>query len=241
MTSYNYQHFTTDDYDFDQFDGPAVGTKAPDFECTTIDNQTKRILDFEGDFLVLELGSITCPLFQGRRSGMSDLHKQFPNVSSVILYVREAHPGTNIPSHQSFEEKQKRAQTLKEDDGEERLILIDGLDGIAHQAYGSLPNAVFIINSNGCVVYRSKWNNANATKQALNALIGGEVPSSKSYFFPASPAVVVKTLKRSGKGSLADFLSGLPKLIWVNLIKRNMSLLFNRQPDTAVNFADLTC
>lgn len=241
MSSYNYEQFTTDDYDFDQFDGPAIGEKAPDFECTTIDGQTKRILDFDGDFLVLELGSITCPLFQGRRVRMGDLHKLFPNVSSAILYVREAHPGINIPSHQSFEEKQKRAQTLKEDDGEERLILIDGLDGSAHQSYGSLPNAVFIINSNGCIVYRSKWNNANATKQALEALLAGKMPQSKSYFLPANPTVVVKTLKRSGKGSLVDFLAGLPKLIWVNLIKRNLSLLFNRQAESEVNLADLTC
>ena len=241
MSSYNYEQFTTNDYDFDRFGGPKVGEKAPDFECTTTENRSKRILDFDGDFLVLELGSITCPLFQGRRAGMSSLHQLFPNVSSAILYVREAHPGIDIPSHRSFEEKQQRAQMLKNDDGEERLILVDGLDGAAHKAYGGLPNAVYIINANGCVVYRSKWNNANATKQALAALTKGKAPDAKGYFLPASPAVVVKTLKRSGDGSLTDFLVGLPKLIWVNLIKRNLSLFLNRKPDTAANFADLTC
>ncbi len=59
VTEYNYERFSADDYDLDKFDGPTVGEKAPDFTCTTIDNQSKQLLEFEGDFLVLELGSIT--------------------------------------------------------------------------------------------------------------------------------------------------------------------------------------
>ena len=229
MNNYNYQHFSAGDYDLDQFDGPAVGEKAPDFECTTVDNQPKRILDFEGDFLVLELGSITCPLFQQRRSGMTQLHTQLPNVSHAVLYVREAHPGSLIPGHQSFEEKRKQAQALKEDDGEERLILIDGLDGVAHKAYGSLPNSVYIINKNGLVVYRAEWNNARATQQALKALLEGKAPNPESYFTPATPPVLMKTLKRAGKEAVAEFLIALPKLLWDHLIKKNLELLFNKR------------
>lgn len=51
MPSYNYDEFSPDDYDFDTVEGPVVGQKAPDFELTTSDGRTKRLLDFEGDFL----------------------------------------------------------------------------------------------------------------------------------------------------------------------------------------------
>ena len=160
---------------------------------------------------------------------MTQLHTQLPNVSHAVLYVREAHPGSLIPPHQSFEEKRKQAQALKEDDGEERLILIDGLDGVAHKAYGSLPNSVYIINKNGLVVYRAEWNNARATQQALKALLEGKAPNPESYFTPATPPVLMKTLKRAGKEAVAEFLIALPKLLWDHLIKKNLELLFNKR------------
>ena len=226
MKDYNYDRFSADDYDLNQFDGPTTGEKAPDFTCTTIDNQSKRILDFDGDFLVLEFGSITCPLFQQRRGVMSPLRTQFPNVSHTILYVREAHPGRNIPSHQSLEEKQNCAQMLKEKDGEDRLILIDQVDGAAHQAYGSLPNSVFIIDVNGRVVYHAEWNNASATQQALSALVEGKDPKPESYFTPANLAVFTRTLVRGGRESVIDFLIGIPQLVWRHLIKKNIQMMF---------------
>jgi len=92
-----------------------------------------------------------------------------------------------------------------------------------------MPNAVFIINRNGCVVFRSEWNNPAATRKALIALKAGRNVRVKSYFRPAVPTVALRTLAHAGKGASADFFKGLPKLIWVNAIKRNLRLLFNRQ------------
>lgn len=239
--NYNYDRFSADDYDLDEFDGPAVGKKAPDFACTTVDNQSKQLLDFDGDFLVLELGSITCPLFQQRRSGMSRLHTQFSNVSHAVLYVREAHPGSKIPPHQTLEEKQKCAQILRDGDGEKRLILIDGLEGDAHQAYGGLPNSIYIINANGCVVYRAKWNNAPVTQRAIAALVEGKAPNPETYFTPATPVMLLRTLMRGGNEAVTDFLSGLPQLVWGHLIKKNLEILFNKPSKVERNFADLEC
>lgn len=227
MNSYNYDEFSTDDYDFESVIGPDVGDKAPDFQLITTDGETKSLLDFSGDFLVLEMGSITCPLFQSRRTIMEPLNHQ-SNVSCAVLYVREAHPGAKIQSHKSSEEKTACAIRLKNEDGETRTVFIDGLDGHAHQAYGSMPNAVFVINKNGCVVFRSEWNNPSATRKAVQALIEGRAVTAKSYFRPAVPKIVLKTLGKAGKGSALDFFKGLPFLIWKNIIKHNLRLLFNR-------------
>lgn len=229
MDNYNYTEFSAGDYDFDNFEGPDVGSKAPDFPLTTSDGKAVRLLDFEGELLVLETGSITCPLFQGRRVGMETL-SQDPRVSARVLYIREAHPGADIEGHTNFEDKQACASRLNGDDRETRTILVDDFEGTAHRAYGGMPNSVFVINRNGCVVFRSAWNNASATAQAVASLLAGQAVTAKSYFWPVPPTVVLRTLRRGGKGSLWDFLRGLPHLAYNNLIKRNLRLLFGRPP-----------
>lgn len=227
MDSYNYDGFSTGDYDFEGAGGPDVGDKAPDFKLMTTEGQARRLLDFAGDYLVLEMGSITCPLFQSRRTIMETLDHD-DDVSTAVLYVREAHPGAKIRSHKSIDDKTACATRLKRVDGETRTVFIDGLDGRAHGAYGSMPNAVFIINKNGCVVFRSDWNNPSATRKAIQALVAGRAVTAKSYFRPAVPKTVFRTLGNAGQGSAADFFKGLPVLIWKNIFKRNIRLLLNR-------------
>ena len=234
MADYNYTEFSTGDYNLNNFSGPELGTKAPNFTLKNVNGDELDLLDFEGQFLVLELGSITCPLFQGRRGGMANLVEKYPNIDFAVLYVREAHPGKNIGSHQNIDQKIARASRLAED-GEGRLILVDDFEGRAHSAYGSYPNAVFIINKSGCVVFRADWNNPGATAKALNNLLSGKPANVKSYFRPVRPDILIKTMQGSGQGSLGDFLKGLPVLIWKNLIRRNFLLMFNRKPKVMPN------
>jgi len=237
MSEYNYDSFSASHYALDDFQAPQAGGKAPDFTLDTVDGAPQRLLDFTGDFLVLELGSITCPLFQSRRNVMTNLVANNPDISFAILYVREAHPGQSRPQHKTDADKHANADALCHADREERQILIDTLGGKAHAAYGSFPNSVFIINRNGCVVYTSDWNNPYATTRALKALKAGKSAAGQGIFLPAIPPVAIKTLKDAGKGAGPDFLRSLPTLIWKNLIKRNLRLLFGRPapvyPDTA--------
>lgn len=232
---YNYDQFSAKDYDLINFRGPKPGTAAPDFELTSAEGASVRLLEFEGDFLVLEMGSLTCPLFQGRRKSMNDLKSSHPDVSTAVLYVREAHPGANIPSHQTNQDKQTCAGRLLKD-GERRRILVDDLEGTAHQAYGGYPNSIFIINRNGCVVYASDWNNPDTTRRALSCLKQGKPADLRAWFKPVPPSVSLKILNAGGKGSMSDFLRGLPRLIWNNLVLRNIRLLNGRAigvlPDT---------
>ncbi|PJE33654.1 Iodothyronine deiodinase [Pseudooceanicola marinus] len=228
---YNYDQFSANDYDLVNFRGPMPGSPAPDVTVAGLDGTPSRLLDFEGDFLVLEMGSLTCPLFQGRRKTMSSLHTDYPNVDFAVLYVREAHPGAAISSHQSNEDK-KGCATLLHSDGERRNILVDDLEGTAHRAFGGYPNSVFIINRNGCVVYASDWNNPEATGRALSLLLEGKPANLKAWFKPVAPSVSLRILRAGGKGSLADFLRGLPRLIWNNLVLRNIRLLRGKSVST---------
>ena len=220
--AYNYHKFSGDLYDLADFRGPAPGTKAPDFDLTTPDGSPVRLLDFDGDFLVLEMGSLTCPLYQGHRADMTALVRKYPNVSFAVLYVREAHPGTKLQTHTSAEDKHRNARMLAEKDGEGRRILVDDFEGHAHRAYGAFPNSVFIINRNGCVVWASDWNNPQAAAEALAALTAGRPATNQAVFKPVPPSVSFRILRRAGGHALRDFLVGLPGLIWQNLVRRNV-------------------
>ncbi len=235
MGDYNYRKFSADRYDLDSYGGPRPGDKAPDFALHTVDGHSHKLLDFDGDFLVLETGSITCPLFQSRRKGMETLVKRYPETAFRILYVREAHPGQNRPQHSGEADKTANARALQQDK-EGRLILVDTFEGAAHKAYGSYPDAVVIINRNGCVVYASEWNNPAATGRALAALKAGKPAGRAGLFLPARPPAAIRALKGAGKGAAADFLRSLPGLVWSNLVKRNLRVLSGRapkvQPDT---------
>ncbi len=228
MTGYNYDSFSPDNYNLQSADGPEIGEKAPDFELETHDGQKLRLLDFEGEALVLELGSMTCPLFLTRHDSMQKIALDYPHVSSAVLYVREAHPGAAIPSHKSMEDKKACASLLKSKFDDPRTILVDGVDGQAHLAYGSMPNAVYIIDREGIVRFKAPWNNAQATRKALEAVLAGKPANFKSYFKPAKPWVVLSTVRRAGQGSGSDFFKGLPRLIWNVLIKNNLRTFFNR-------------
>jgi hypothetical protein len=233
MSGYNYSKFNASQYDLDSFKGPALGQKAPDVTLESLNGAPVRLLDIEGDFLVLEMGSITCPLFQGRREGMAEIVAQNPDTKFAILYVREAHPGATRPKHHSETDKKNNALALQNEDGEGREIWLDTLEGNAHLAFGQYPNSVFIINRNGCIVYMADWNNPRATAKALKALKAGKPATGMGLFLPARPPVVLRTLKSAGKGAAFDFFSGLPRLAWKNLIKRNLRVLLGKQPKIA--------
>ena len=232
--AYNYDNFDAKQYDLATFRGPQIGSKAPDFEVLRADGSPTRLLDFDGDFLVLEMGSLTCPLFQGRRPAMADLDRAQPDVTFAVLYIREAHPGASIGAHPDLETKQSHARDLADSEG--RLVLVDHLDGQVHEAYGAYPNSIFIINRHGCVVWFTDWNNNKATAKALAQLKAGKPANVRAYFKPVAPSVSLRVLGAGGRGSLADFLRSFPRLVWNNLIRRNLRLLFGRaqrvMPDT---------
>ena len=231
MASYNYKNFSSKEYELSAFRGPRPGTKAPDAKVARLDGSFRQLLDFSGDFLVIELGSVTCPLFQSRRNGMAGLVKKHPNTEFVVLYVREAHPGALIPEHETMADKLDCATLVKNDNLQEgREVLVDDLEGSAHAAYGSYPNAVFIVNKQGCVLFCSDWNDPSATGKALDLLEKGKPALVRSIFKPARPPALIETLRRSGKGAAADFFKSLPMLIWHNVIRRNLRVLLGAQP-----------
>lgn len=53
-------------------------------------------------------------------------------IDFVFVYVREAHPGENLPAHKSMEQKAKHARIFRDELEITRPIVLDGLDGAGH-------------------------------------------------------------------------------------------------------------
>lgn len=72
-------------------------------------------------------------------------------------------------------------------ENDQRLVLVDDLEGTVHRAYGALPNYVDIIDPQGTVVFRSDWNKPKAVREALR---GGPACARAQGPGPAShPAI----------------------------------------------------
>lgn len=76
------------------------------------------------------------------------------------MYTREAHPGENLPAHRTVEDKQAAARRLRDEIGISRPILVDGLEGAAHHAYGLMPNMTWVLGRGGVILYKAAWTSA---------------------------------------------------------------------------------
>lgn len=139
--------------------GPEPGQIAPDFDLPTISGTRVRLSEFRNRCPVLiEFGSITCPMTAGARPGLTRLFNDFANqVEFVSVYVREAHPGEVYPHHGSDRQKMQHARTWAREDDVPWTVAVDPVDGNTHLAYGPLPNSVYLVDRTGRVAFRALW------------------------------------------------------------------------------------
>ena len=214
INDYNYETFSAKLYTLDAFKGPKPGDKAIDFTATTLDGRSVNLSDYFGKPIVLETGSISCPQYVSRISGMNQLAGEYPEFEFLLLYVREAHPGDKLGSHQSADDKHNMADRLRQEERENRTILIDTMNGQAHQAYGSLPNMLFVIDADGVVAFRTDWNDVQYVRPVLDKMREQQSVADMQYGFkPVGPHVLFRVLYRSGWDALWDFFTSLPALI----------------------------
>jgi hypothetical protein len=136
-------------------------------------------------------------------------------VRSVFIYTREAHPGEEYRHHTSMEVKRHHAQALRDVVGVKRQILLDGLDGPAHKAYGELPNMTWIFGRGGLILYKSAWTDPADVEESLSRALDGlerRVKGDKLPFYSERLSWRVRDddtfrelLARGGPQAVSDF------------------------------------
>ena len=127
--------------------------------------------------------------------------------------MREAHPDSSVPPLKLIKEKLDHAKRLPGEENENRTIIVDTINGNAHKLYGSYPDAVYIINPEGIVVFRSDWTIPSEVQKVLSQ--GRNEIHKRDHFEPGRPSLPLafRVLKRAGLNALWDFALGLPKLM----------------------------
>lgn len=217
MDDYNYDQFKTDLYTLSSMEGPQVGERYIDGQLFDLDGNPVQLSSLLDQPLVLETGSITCGLYRMGLDKMNQLMEDYPDVKFVVMYVREAHPGSKRGSHQSLDDKLNLACKMKEEFPENRMVLVDDIDGNVHRKYSALPNLVYIIDTDGIVRYKAIWNNPKSVAKILDQLDNGQITEyPPPQFLPPlyRMSLNFKTLYRAGWDAIFDFLPALPKLLW---------------------------
>ncbi len=181
FTRYNYDRFRREMLQSKGSDrwgrAPEPGDEAPAFELRSLNGELVKLSDFrDSRNVVLTFGSATCPQTAASIGGLRSLAREFPRseVEFLFVYVREAHPGVELPAHHSMEDKVSAAMLLREQEQIDYPILVDELGGEVHRRYGALPNASFIIDKSGRIAYRSLASHGPSLGAALEELLERE-------------------------------------------------------------------
>jgi len=160
-----------------------IGSQAADFNLETIEGVKVSLRSLRGKVVVLVTGARTCPHFLIYVNSMDEIYKTYrgrDDVRFFYLYTREPYAGTipgygwsfrDIDQPKNYDERKEYASTCRKDHRIDIPILIGAMDGAVHKAYGNMPNSVVIIDREGRIAARKKWNDPLFVELALRDMV----------------------------------------------------------------------
>ncbi len=116
--------------------------------------------------------------------GIERLYQRYKNqdVEFFVVYSREPHAGERkyfkqYTQHTSYEHKKSYACELVQTFDMHVPVLIDDLDETVVQAFGRMPNMVFIVDKEGKIAYRADWTELQRIEQVLDELLAEQTVS----------------------------------------------------------------
>ena len=214
--TYNYVRYKMSEYDLGKFPGPKAGEPAVDFTLSTPDGKEVKLEDYKGKWVVIETGSITCSMYVKNVGGFAKLRQKYPDVEFLLVYVREAHPGSRLGPHISDKQKRKMSLDMKDIYADPRRVLVDDLNGTMHHLYGALPNMVYVINPEGKVIYRCDWSFPKKVEKVLQNR--DQIHTDDHVqIITAAPWIMIPTVLRGGWDALWDIAVAMPMIILAHL------------------------
>jgi iodothyronine deiodinase-like protein len=222
--SYNYEHFSRNLLvDMKKLSGPEPGDVAPDFALRTVDGDKLSLSDFEEHKnVLLAFGSATCPLTLSSIGGLNHLYEKYrgDELEFLFVYIREAHPGEELPAHESMVDKFRAAQLFRDEEGVTMPVLVDDLRGSVHRKYGKLPNPSYLIDKSGRIAFRCLYAQPAVLEKAINELLEFQTRTGKDHAMVAGgedrrmpksfPLLhTYRALKRGGREAIQNFEEAL--------------------------------
>jgi hypothetical protein len=110
--------------------------------------------------------------------------------------------------HTTAEDKRRAAKLLADVMTETRQILIDDINGTAHRTLGSLPDMVYVIDTDGVVQFRGDWNEPITVEAVISGTADNDTiqrehdPPAKAITPGRHPSPDGRTGPRYGSGQL---------------------------------------
>ena len=161
-----------------------VGTLAPDFELESTDGGTIRLSDKRGRIAVFMFVAMTCPPARTQVDLWRVLHEKYDrnDVDIFFVYSRERHAGERgYPEFKDTETTGERMAYARMMSGITDVpIVVDPIDERTLKDYGIVPNAAFVVDRDGYIVFKSQWADVRKVEQVIDQLMAAERLSGKS-------------------------------------------------------------
>lgn len=208
--------------------GVRPGEPFPEFDLPTVDHGRLSRGGLLGAPFVLLCTSRTSPMSRSALPSLRKLHHEFGRrVRFLSLYVREAHPGENVPQPLTFPDKLHHAREHAERERIPWTVLVDDLQGRLHRALGGAPASVYLVDAGGRVAGRVLWaNDVRGVRRGLEALVAGRDPGerrARALPLLRGLGVMSEVLETAGPYAQRDLLRAVPPayaLAWLARLLR---------------------
>ena len=158
-------------------EGERVATRTKDFTLPIARTGARFHLAAEkGKIRAFMFGSITNPPARFQLPLWDKLQEKYDTgrVRLFMVYGRELHPGDkvsyrNYPTPRSEHEKLAYAQELGQTVN--IPVLVDGLDDRVLDSYGRAPNAAYVVDADGNLVFRGTWADSRKIEYIIDTLL----------------------------------------------------------------------
>ncbi len=175
------------------FNGPEVGSAVPDVQITEANGRSFTPAKYKGHVLVIEFGSMSCPVFREHAAAMEKLKTaEQGRAFFLIVYTREAFPagdknaernkeeGVAVPDAASLDDR--KAQAL-ETQRELRITIpmaVDNMGDSISKTFGGFPNGAVVIGKDGAVAAYQQWTNPDTLREAIDdAVLAPQVAENR--------------------------------------------------------------
>jgi hypothetical protein len=211
---------------------PGPGERIVDFDLPILEGGRFRSEDLSETAPVLMVfGSYTCPVTESAAPGLRRLHARFGDrVLFVLVNVREAHPGGNVPQPNNIDEKRAHAGLLCDHHDLPFDIAVDDIAGSLHRAMSPKPNSAYLLGGDGSILFRAHWANATrALAAALEDVTAGRPLRQTESRGPTRPIwptlrFVAPVLDRAGPGAWRDMWFAVPPMAAAAWLFRLLSI-----------------
>jgi tetratricopeptide (TPR) repeat protein len=172
----------------------AAGAMAPDFTLRQRGSSEQiHLASVVGERpLILIFGSYTCPKFRFEARALNAMYQRYHiQAAFLMIYVQEAHTEEGwqssvnqreniaLPPAKTIEQKEGNAGTCSRKLDLKFPIVIDGLDRKVEMAYAGWPSAVYVVDKNGRIAWRSRLGEVELSTAEMDKAIQAAVAGAR--------------------------------------------------------------